>query len=159
MPKTKDITGQRFCWLVALKPIKKRKHNAVVWKCKCDCGNICFIKATSLTTGHTKSCGCKNTKNIYGMKFGRLTAIKPTGATDKNGLKIWLFKCDCGGFKEANINVIGNQVRSCGCLKYATYLIKKLDIKTEDVPIELVKIYMENRKLIKILKQKGSANK
>jgi len=29
------------------------------WICRCDCGNIISVLGSSLTTGNTKSCGCK----------------------------------------------------------------------------------------------------
>ena len=32
--------------------------NEYFWKCQCECGNITYIRATSLTSGRTKSCGC-----------------------------------------------------------------------------------------------------
>lgn len=29
-----------------------------MWKCQCDCGNEIIVRPDSLTSGHTKSCGC-----------------------------------------------------------------------------------------------------
>lgn len=59
-----DITGQRFGLLEAIEPTDQRNNNKVVWKCKCDCGNICYVSGTRLRNGDTKSCGCL--KNSYG---------------------------------------------------------------------------------------------
>lgn len=55
---SKDITNQRFGKLIALHPTQKRKHNSVVWYCKCDCGNYCYKTVDSLSKGHSQSCGC-----------------------------------------------------------------------------------------------------
>jgi hypothetical protein len=38
--------------------MEKRKEGQIVWKCKCDCGNFCYIRSHSLVCGDTKSCGC-----------------------------------------------------------------------------------------------------
>lgn len=55
-------------------------------------------------------------KDISGLRFGRLTAIRPT---DKRQSKcvVWEFTCDCGNtcFKGVNNVTTGNSV-SCGCL-------------------------------------------
>lgn len=57
-----DLTGQRFGKLVVLEEdgfIKKSDgRNSRVWKCQCDCGNICHAQHVYLTSGDTKSCGC-----------------------------------------------------------------------------------------------------
>lgn len=54
-----NIQGQRFGKLIALMPTEKRSSaHCVVWKCKCDCGNTCFVDTISLTSGNTTSCGC-----------------------------------------------------------------------------------------------------
>lgn len=34
------------------------KNGSCVWKCKCDCGNICYVTQNCLKKGDTKSCGC-----------------------------------------------------------------------------------------------------
>lgn len=33
-------------------------NKRAVWKCKCDCGNICEVKGKYLRNGDTTSCGC-----------------------------------------------------------------------------------------------------
>lgn len=58
----KKIEGQRFGRLVVISPTEKRDTNgSVIWKCKCDCGNIVEVSAKSLTAEsgkNTRSCGC-----------------------------------------------------------------------------------------------------
>lgn len=50
--------GDRFGKLVVLEKTDKRLNRSVVYKCKCDCGNIIETTSTRLTHGFTKSCGC-----------------------------------------------------------------------------------------------------
>ena len=57
MKKVKDISGQKFGRLTAIKFLRIEKHKAV-WLCKCECGNLLEVRGTDLTKGHTKSCGC-----------------------------------------------------------------------------------------------------
>ena len=59
-----DITGQRFGRLVAVEPTDKRSGRGVVWKCKCDCGNVCEVAARDLQSGRTRSCGCSRRGNV-----------------------------------------------------------------------------------------------
>ena len=56
--KAVDLTGQRFGKLTAIKPTDDRRNRSVMWECKCDCGNTTYIRAASLRTGNTTSCGC-----------------------------------------------------------------------------------------------------
>ena len=37
---------------------------AVVWRCKCDCGNFVEIVGIDLRSGHTKSCGCIHSEQL-----------------------------------------------------------------------------------------------
>lgn len=53
-----DITSKRFGRLVAMKSTKKRQHGHVIWKCLCDCGNVCNVSIDNLRNDNTKSCGC-----------------------------------------------------------------------------------------------------
>lgn len=58
MTRVKDLTGMRFGRLVVVELIGKAANGKYQWKCKCDCGNYTIVKGNSLTTDHTKSCGC-----------------------------------------------------------------------------------------------------
>lgn len=68
--KPNDITNERFGKLVAVAPTKERDKNngSVVWKCKCDCGELCYVAASELEHKKVKSCGCliteKSKENI-----------------------------------------------------------------------------------------------
>lgn len=58
----KDLTGQKFGRLAVLGFAYTRdKKN--YWRCRCDCGNNCYVSTSQLTTGETVSCGCKNDEN------------------------------------------------------------------------------------------------
>ena len=55
-------------------------------------------------------------KDISNQRFGRLTAISPTGEK-RWGVSIWLCLCDCGKEKLAAVNSLkSGLVKSCGCL-------------------------------------------
>jgi len=61
MGKIRDLTGNRFGNLdVLYMTEKKDDKNRTHWMCRCDCGTIKEIKGNSLTSGNSKSCGCKN---------------------------------------------------------------------------------------------------
>lgn len=56
-------------------------------------------------------------KDITGLKFGRLLAVRDTKERPNNRT-MWEFLCDCGNTKIADKgNVINGNVRSCGCLR------------------------------------------
>ena len=55
----RDLTGQRFGKLVAIKLAEKEQNtDKRKWICQCDCGNIVSVYSTNLTRLHTTSCGC-----------------------------------------------------------------------------------------------------
>ena len=58
----KDITGQRFGRLVALKRNGSNSNNEAMWNCICDCGNTCNVSGRNLRSGRTVSCGCQISK-------------------------------------------------------------------------------------------------
>ena len=122
-----DLTYQTFGYLTALYPLPERKHGNVVWHCKCKCGKETDVIATELKNGYIKSCGCycseittkRNTIDITGQKFGKLTAIRSTGVLDEaSGCYLWEFKCDCGNIKIAPCSLVTSEnTTSCGCAK------------------------------------------
>ena len=68
MPYIKDITGQRFGKLVAVRLTGERRNRSVVWECKCDCGKTTFVNANNLRKGNTKSCGCLKSGKARGAE-------------------------------------------------------------------------------------------
>lgn len=60
MPRVKDIKGQRFNMLVVLGRGALYKNRAILWRCKCDCGNERLIDGTTLRRDLAFSCGCAN---------------------------------------------------------------------------------------------------
>ncbi len=107
--KAKDLSGKIFGRLTVLYRVKpptpQKQRGIVFWKCKCSCGNEKIIRASCLTSGSTKSCGCliseritkynhqrKNTRNnqsilapdeipigkaedLRGQRYGKLTVL------------------------------------------------------------------------------------
>ena len=116
----RDITGQRFGKLTAIRPTEKRKRKVVVWECKCDCGNVVYVVYSNLKKGETKSCGCLLEKlrvqNITGQRFGRLVVIRLSD--ERKGKTTWECKCDCGNVVLVqNSSLQKGNTKSCGCLQ------------------------------------------
>lgn len=61
----KTIIGKKFGKLTVTDEYESGR-NGTYWKCICDCGNELFVYRGKLTTGHTKSCGCK-TRTLNGL--------------------------------------------------------------------------------------------
>lgn len=83
-----DLTGKRIGRLTVLSRAENRRSKTgasyVVWLCRCDCGNECFVRASNLTNTKrfTSSCGClmrekaRNPKTItHGKSNTRLFRI------------------------------------------------------------------------------------
>ena len=125
MPKTKDLTGERFGALTALEATAKRDDRYIVWRCRCDCGKTVYASSKKLARGTIQSCGCstvgkrsrgKPAEDITGQRFGMLVAVRRMPS--EKARTMWLCKCDCGGEKIAEMQALKNgRVKSCGCLK------------------------------------------
>lgn len=55
--KVRDLTGQRFGRLVAVRRTTHKTTNGFFWQCECDCGGYAIVALGNLTT-NTRSCGC-----------------------------------------------------------------------------------------------------
>lgn len=120
----KNIAGQKFGKLTAIRPTAKRSGTNVVWECLCDCGNIIFTSQDHLRVGDAKSCGCLKketrpeiTNRLVGMRFGKLTVQKSLPERNKHGGVMWECLCDCGNTITVSSNhLTTNNTQSCGCL-------------------------------------------
>lgn len=66
----KDITGQRFGRLVAIKLIPREErtwsNKERAWLCRCDCGNEVIVRQRNLLGARmTKSCGCLRKRDAF----------------------------------------------------------------------------------------------
>ena len=123
----KDITNQKFGRLTAIRPIRQ-VDRTYIWECKCSCGQVVELKINTLTTGHTKSCGCyridldraKLKKRMIGVKSGNLEVIDYSHSKKcKGGSHAhWVCLCKCGNYTTASTGQLlskkGLNVKSCG---------------------------------------------
>lgn len=108
------LQGKQFGKLTALEPLKERKSGHVMWRCACECEAETTVRAGSLTSDNTKSCGCHKTKVKKGNKYGQLTALERIKTDD--GF-MWRCECSCGNEKLVIAgNLYTGNTKSCGCL-------------------------------------------
>lgn len=127
----KDITGQIFGHLTALRRHGVDTKGNVMWECSCDCGGTSVVRGGHLRSGQIQSCGGKGRGcarlaeidlRIRGRRFGRWTAIDCVGRrtyTYENLIsttQVWKCRCDCGSVREVlRSNLINGDSTSCGC--------------------------------------------
>lgn len=54
-----NLMNKQFGHLFVISKTNNKKFGCFLWECKCDCGKIAYIPTSSLTSGNTKSCGCR----------------------------------------------------------------------------------------------------
>lgn len=69
MTRTKDLTGQKFNRLTAIRFVRKDASNNARWLFKCDCGKEVECRGSEVTRGGIQSCGCvmSDVKKTHGM--------------------------------------------------------------------------------------------
>ena len=114
----KFLNGKRFGKLTVLETIYGHNgYNRATYKCMCDCGNIIYVKGSSIYK--TNSCGCSRldkSKSLIGKRFGKLF-VKEILPKYKDDITYCLAKCDCGNECIVRVNGLttGNTT-SCGCI-------------------------------------------
>lgn len=119
-PARKDLTGQHFGRLTVLgEPVTGKR--GTIWKCLCDCGEICYKVSADLVHGNVQSCGCykkdlhSTMNDLTGQRFGELVALY-TEEVDKNGQRIWVCQCSCGELTSVRAGALrSGKTQSCGC--------------------------------------------
>lgn len=64
---TEDLTGKIFGRLTVTGTDSTTHARSTMWNCRCQCGNVCAVRAASLIDGITRSCGCLK-KEFYASK-------------------------------------------------------------------------------------------
>ena len=100
------------------------KDGKYKWLCECSCGTRRTFKSlTTLKNGKSKSCGCKQYKDLTGRHFGDWTVLK-LAERGRNGEIRWLCQCKCGTVRSVSARRLASGVTtSCGCSKNKKSLI------------------------------------
>jgi hypothetical protein len=121
--KLNNLIGKRFGRLIVINKSEEmsKYYKETTYECKCDCGNIKFVRSNSLVTGNIKSCGCirKEVDNLSGLKFGELTVLRYIEKKyyKNSSVNIWQCKCSCGNIINVQqCNLKNNNTMSCGCI-------------------------------------------
>lgn len=64
MPSAQNLFGMKFNRLSVISETPVIRNKKTLWLCACDCGNELLVRADSLKTGHTESCGCKHAESV-----------------------------------------------------------------------------------------------
>ena len=107
--KVIDITGEKFGLLTVLELCEERGITGdTLWKCQCECGNVCYVEKTHLTSGDTKSCGClkhrtgkdnpnwKHELTDENRKYTR--TVSGYGRWKQQVKELANYTCDCCGY-------------------------------------------------------------
>lgn len=125
-----DLTGKTFGSLRVISIFNKKcRYGYRFWECEClHCGKHTIVSTTALKSGHTKSCGCRNFKDLTGMCFGYLE-VKELSPDRKYGRISWICKCKmCGDtvIYTSGELLYRNKI-SCGCVNSkAEYTTKSI---------------------------------
>ena len=104
--RVKDITGQRFGRLVAVRYEGTDKNGFALWMCRCDCGRTKIIKGYRLRSQRTHSCGCLNSP----VKTGTGNVNYKHGGSSSRLYTIWQnMKQRCGNPKATEFSAYGGR--------------------------------------------------
>ena len=114
MSRFRDITGQKFNYLTAIRYIGHGE-----WLFRCDCGKEVVLRGRSVYNNAQKSCGCQAIKlisgpkkDLVGQRFGRLIVKEYVGNAE------WKCVCDCGKTVIRRARALRIfKTPSCGCLR------------------------------------------
>ena len=136
MPAPKDLKGMEFGYLKVLELDGYKEYPSGakhrLYKCQCKCGNICYITSSALTTGHTRSCGCRqieHTKRL-GHKMGK--KLKDYGFVDgtrPDHLNNKLYANNSSGIR--GVRFRKGKYEASICFKQKSYYLGRYDTKEE----------------------------
>ena len=121
-PKTnllENIVGKKFNSLTVLEKTNKKAGQKILYKCKCDCGNITYVNRTDLQKSYILSCGCSKLKYKKGDIINNKLIINLNGYQQHNNSKHHYYRCKCllcGRQYDALGQTLEKNV-GCGCQK------------------------------------------
>ena len=126
MPAKINLIGKIFGKITVLEETTERKNKSVVWKCKCNCGNIQYFSTKELRSDgiiQCSSCGTNRVpvtrpkENIIGNIYGNLKVLE---LSEKMSGGKKLYKCECSCPQRTIVYVSSTDLKnghtqSCGC--------------------------------------------
>lgn len=112
MPAPRDYSGQRFGLVTIIENVGR------LARCRCDCGKEFTTRTSSVTTGHTRSCGHLRVEKfgaikvpLVGRVFGSRKVIDQSGSYCTT-------VCSCGfTARVKSSNLARGEANSCGCAR------------------------------------------
>lgn len=124
------LHDQRFGRLTAVEPTAKRRRNAVVWVCRCDCGRLEERSQQDLCDRGADACRVcsraahpKAALDLTGRRFGHLVAVERAGL-NRHRQPLWRCDCDCGEGRAVEAYRL-NDGRTVNCGKGCPYYQQK----------------------------------
>ena len=128
MPAKINLLNQHFGKLTVIEETIERRNKSVVWKCKCECGNIVYYSTKELRSDgiiQCPQCGCSRQpqtnliKKKKKKKYNHLTVLDKSDK--RSGGKI-LYKCECDCYNHtityvSRTDLQNGHIKSCGCIK------------------------------------------
>lgn len=120
--RKKDISGQKFNKLTAIRKINDGEIGLSIWECLCECGKLKQVVQGDLTSGKVKSCGCLRIfEDLTGKEIGWLHVVGRS-SHKHNLYALWECKCKCGKTKDIPYYQLQSEsVKSCGCFRHKIY--------------------------------------
>lgn len=75
MTRMLNLMGKQYNRLYVIELAGINKSGKYLWRCECDCGTAVCADTRSITSGHTKSCGCLKSERLASLRF---EMTKPT---------------------------------------------------------------------------------
>jgi hypothetical protein len=80
----KDIKGQKYGTLTAIKDVRTDKNGSRVWECLCDCGNIVEKNLAGIIRTESPHCGC-----LFKPKREKKGTYKTHGMSGTSSYYVW----------------------------------------------------------------------
>ena len=134
------LIGQKVNkWTVLEIKNDRRNCDAV---CICECGTIKKVNVYNLINNKSMDCGCgrkqmltdTKSKNLIGMKFGKLTVKELLPESNKFNRRQYRCECDCGNETIVpSSSLLNGHTASCGCINsyynmYIDILLTKMGV-------------------------------
>ncbi len=132
--RAENLAGKKFSRLTAIKRIVKN-HKAIGWLCKCECGNESIVGKNTLTSGHTRSCGCLQKEivrnlmsgsNHYNWKVDRSCVADKHNSSEYNRWKLAVYERD--NFRCQCCRKVGTQLNAHHILGWAKHLFQRYNL-------------------------------